>query len=57
MELKISCTFTDKTHLNCNAQESVWNRKGQGARLCSNGARSPEATNIWPRATVQSWAR
>ena len=20
-------------------------------RLCSNGARSPEATNIWPRAT------
>ena len=23
----------------------------QVARLCSNGARSPEATNIWPRAT------
>ena len=21
------------------------------SRLCSNGARSPEATNIWPRAT------
>ena len=21
------------------------------ARLCSNGARSPKATNIWPRAT------
>ena len=23
----------------------------QCTRLCSNGARSPEATNIWPRAT------
>ena len=25
------------------------------SRLCSNGARSPEATNIWPQATENIW--
>ena len=29
----------------------LFKRKKTKARLCSNGARSPETTNIWPRAT------
>ena len=39
--ISVLLTLFDLPHKKCGAL----------ARLCSNGARSPEATNIWPRAT------
>ena len=56
----MDCGFTERAR-----SHGTYNEKSKGVgnfiyyvqkslpstRLCSNGARSPEATNIWPRAT------
>ena len=49
--LNLSSVLDDNCNIDDTSFEYIVKHPKEVTRLCSNGARSPEATNIWPRAT------